>query len=88
MKVAIRYTFIFDPAETWEAQSGFENDLAQVFAVRGLQAELVETQGKEDVKYLLINKVPMPAPLKTKTVQQNINSLEQKRDDKGRYLNV
>lgn len=88
-KVAIKYTFIFDPAETWSAQSSFEGDLATLLSAKGLEAELIEMQGNENEKYLYIRKAPMPMPDKPKpSVQQNINKLEQKRDEGGRYLNV
>lgn len=87
-KVAIKYTFIFEPAETWNTVSGFENDLGSLLSTRGLQAELIETQGTDNTRYVFITKMPMVAPPKPKSVQQNLQQLRQHRDEKGKFLNV
>lgn len=56
MKLMLNYSFIFDPAETWQTGSQLDKDLSALLNARGLEAELVETQQK-DTKYIIVKKV-------------------------------
>jgi hypothetical protein len=87
-KVAVKYTFIFEPAETWATVSGFESDLGALLSTRGLIAELIETQG-DNTRYVFVTKAPMIAEApKPKSPQQVMQQLRQHRDEKGKFLNV
>jgi hypothetical protein len=69
-KVAIKYTLIFDPSESWSRYYEFEQDLTSFFGERGLALEIVEVpEGqKADSRILLVNKkegIEISEPVKT-----------------------
>ena len=55
MKIYLKYSFIFDPRETWAYRDEFENDLAQYFRSKGLETEVVRStdETKEEVMIYL-----------------------------------
>jgi len=42
MKVLLKYSFIFDPADTYPNQYAFDSDIATFFRSKGLEAEIVQ----------------------------------------------
>ena len=48
MKVKIKYSFIFDPDEAWNAKSDLANDVNMMLANRGLEAEIIVDPGAEE----------------------------------------
>lgn len=55
-KVVLEYSFIFDPAETWQSATAFDSSLAMIFSKLGLKAELVEDKANLGRKMIIINK--------------------------------
>lgn len=52
----LEYTFIFDPAETFQSGTKFEKFLADFFGDMGYEAEVVETVGNASRRVLNITK--------------------------------
>lgn len=92
MKVFLRYSFIFDPSQTWTNNYNFDNDLASYFRSMGYEAEVVKNgleRGDEVMIYLnRVEESPVPqAPASTKpqSVAQNLQRLRQGRTPEGKF---
>ncbi len=86
MKVYIKYSFIFDPKDTWKYKDELDKDLALFFGSKGFEVEVIRS-GKEDMEQeamLYISRVKEEVP-KEISVKQKINKLTQKRSPEGRY---
>lgn len=60
-KIILEYSFIFDPAETWQSINAFDSSLARLFDQVGLEAEVVEYPQQATKKILIIRKKSMIA---------------------------
>jgi len=86
MKVQLRYSFIFDPAELWAHRDLFESDLASFFKDRGMELEQVKTITGGDEIVLFINKVDtMGALEKEVSSKRKLNYLRAKKDFGGKF---
>lgn len=87
MKVILKYSMIFDPAETWSKISDFEADFAKFFTDRGCEIEVIQTPtGSTEEKILLINrKQTLVEDKKEPTPRQVKRQLTAKRDVEGKY---
>jgi len=87
MKVYIKYSFIFDPEDTWAYKEDLDKDLALFFRTKGFDAEIIKSSGdKEQEVMLYISKSEQGVPVaKEKTVKQRIAQLRQKRTPEGRF---
>ena len=90
MKVKVDYTFIFEPAETWETKAGFDDWLAKALRDSGLVAERVKTNLQDDriiEEMLIIHEIPQtPAEEKaTMSLKQRKDMFTKKRDETGKF---
>lgn len=59
--VFLQYTFLFDPVNTWQHSSEFENQLAEFFAQYGKDMEVIKSIGNTQTqKMVLITNKPSP----------------------------
>lgn len=71
--VFLEYTFMFDPSESWQHLSQFEQDLANYFKAVGFEAEIIQSIGGQiGRRILLISKMKEIMP--KVQVQTNANS--------------
>lgn len=72
MNVALlTYSFLFDPADTWQQLSQFEQDLNAYFNDRGMQCQVIQPLGAGN-KIIHITKKPEIAPPVEKQVKGNV----------------
>jgi len=84
MKVYIRYSFIFDPEDTWTYKDELDKDLVSFFGNKGLHVEVINSE-KDDEAMLYISRPKVEVPKEGPSVKQKINQLTQKRTPEGRY---
>lgn len=84
----LKYSFIFDPAETWAQQYEFDASLAAYLKTLGFEAELVKTGDEKSTDRLLIinkSKEVTSDISRERTVKQVVTSLGQRRADTGKF---
>jgi len=83
--VMLEYAFIFEPSNTWQTLSQFEDDLAKFFAEEGKQAQVISPiGGYKGRKIILItqqNRITPPPintaqPGKPGAIQKNLNKMK------------
>ena len=85
MKVYIKYSFIFDPEDTWTYKEELDKDIASFFATKGLEVEVIKSEkGHEAMLYISKAEEGVPTPERP-TVKQKIAQLRQKRSPEGRF---
>lgn len=73
MKVYLKYSFIFDPADAWGNIAEFDNDLLSYFRGMGFDAETIRAQNPSDGDIMIyLDKTIDLAPLDTTSRRQSL----------------
>ena len=77
-RAILKYTFEFDPSETWSTLGQFEKTLVSVFDAMGLVAEFPSVLGAQSIeKYIFVSKkiiTPVAEPPKVQ-LKDNLKNL-------------
>lgn len=72
MNVALlTYSFLFDPSETWQQLSQFEQDLNAYFNDRGMEARVIQPLGAGNKIIHITKKQEIEPPTPPKTIKGN-----------------
>ena len=92
MKVYLKYSFIFDPATTWNSKEQFNTDLGLYFQSKGYTAEIIKSALDNPEELLIyLDRLPEqqvpPPPTKPQdiTVKKAFSDLTKGRDFKGKF---
>ena len=85
MKIALlKYTFMFDPSNTWSNGYKFESQLADFFAAYGYEAEIVEPRGGSGERIIVLTNID---PLNQVKDMKNDKASFKKQTDPQKILN-
>lgn len=80
----LEYTFMFNPVDTWQNLYQFEDQLAEFFKTKGLEANIVKTvAGQSGRRIMMISKIEEPVieakkPEKPMSVGDKMRKLQPK----------